>query len=85
MLSRDSSSGEHAVEVSSSMLLDLLDITLLLIIGGDGGIIGSLDMDLVSSCTGGNCHSGANGKRSATVELEPFKWGEDIDGLVQGY
>jgi hypothetical protein len=76
--SKDGSSGEHAVEVSSSILFDLV-ATLLLVIGGDGGTIERSDMDLVRSCTVEYCHSGAGGKRSTAVGLEAYKRGEEID------
>jgi len=76
--SKDGSSGELAVEVSSSILLDL-DTTLLLVICGDGGITESSGMDSVRPCTVVNCHSGLGGKRSTAVVLGPFKRCEEID------
>jgi len=77
--SKDGSSGELTVEDSPSVLLDLLDTTLLLVVGGDGGITESSDMDSVRSCAVANCPSAAGGKSSTVVGVDAYATDEVID------
>ena len=81
--SKDGSSEELEVKVSSSILLDLLETTLnttsVLVIGGGGGITESSDADLVKFCTIANCHSGEGVKGSTAAELALYKRDDVVD------